>query len=219
MVAELLSQTRVAPKAVYGLERWAEENAALLQPFLHIFNPLTAAELKKVSALKTPQDVLAVAEIPAPPQLTPSGISFFLDGIRDPGNLGTILRIADWFGMSAVYCSSDCVDAFGPKVVQASMGAILRVPLLEMDLIDLLADNPSLPVLGAVLDGENVLKTKFPKSGLLVIGNEGTGIRPEVEAQLTGRLTIPRAPGSQAESLNAAVAAGILAALTLLIDE
>jgi TrmH family RNA methyltransferase len=214
MVAELLSQTRIPVTAIYGLERWADENAALLQPFYQLFNPVSEAELKKISALKSPQGVLAVAELPSPsPIPVTNGLAFFLDGIRDPGNLGTILRIADWFGLPAVYCSSGCVDAFGPKVVQASMGAILRVPLLERELPDILMDQPTLPVLGAVLDGENVLETKFPENGLLVIGNEGAGIRPENEALLTRRITIPRAPASGAESLNAAVAAGILAAL------
>ena len=118
LVAELLSQNRVGVSALYGLERWAAGNAALLQPFYHLFNPVTEAELKKISALKTPQQVLAVAEIPEPalPPLQ-GAVSFYLDGIRDPGNLGAIIRIADWFGMTAVYLSHDCVAVFSPKVV------------------------------------------------------------------------------------------------------
>ncbi|MBK6932265.1 MAG: RNA methyltransferase [Saprospirales bacterium] len=214
MVAELFAQTRIRVAAVYGLERWAEGNAAALAPFYSIFNPVTEAELKKISALATPQQVLAVAELPEPnPGASFDGMSFYLDGLRDPGNLGAVLRIADWFGFSAVYCSADCADAYSPKVVQASMGAVLRMPVAGMELAVLAATTPGLPVMGAVLDGVNVLDSALPTRGLLVIGNEGSGIRPETERLLTHRLTIPRAPGSRAESLNAAVAAGILAAL------
>ncbi len=212
MVAELLGQTRVPVVAVYGLERWAAENAERLAPFNEIFNPVTEFELKKISALSTPNEVLAVAAMPDSSQLPLPAMAFYLDGIRDPGNFGTILRIADWFGLGAVYCSSDSVDAFSPKVVQASMGAVFRVPVLEVDLDVLLATQPAWPVLGAVLEGENLFSAQLPDTGLLVIGNEGSGIRPDVDARLTRRLTIPRGQGSGAESLNASVAAGILAA-------
>ncbi|MBK8967924.1 MAG: RNA methyltransferase [Saprospiraceae bacterium] len=213
LVAELLVQKRIAVVSVFGLERWASENAALLAPFYHLFNAVTENDLKKVSALQTPPPVLAVAEMPEQPQPTlETGVAFYLDGIRDPGNLGTIIRVADWFGMPAVYCSPDCVDAFSPKVVQASMGAVLRIPLPAVELTEMLRNNPDLPVAGAVLDGDNIFTCDMPKHGLLVIGNEGGGIRPNVEILLTRRLTIPRAPGSAAESLNASVAAGILAA-------
>jgi TrmH family RNA methyltransferase len=218
MVAELLTQTRVPVVAIYALEEWAEANAALLAPFLSLFHPVTPAELQKISALTTQQGVLAVAEMPPPATIVvpqEPGRAFFLDGIRDPGNLGTILRIADWFGFSAVYCAPDCVDAFSPKVVQASMGAILRLPVLEMELADVLAPTPARPVLGAMLDGENAFAAKIPGDAVLVVGSEGSGIRPEVEKFLTLRLTIPRAPGSRAESLNASVAAGILAGLAM----
>lgn len=226
MVAELLTQTRVPVVAIYALEEWADANTALLAPFLTLFHPVTPAELQKISALTTQQGVLAVAEMPphvaeemapSPTIIAPQepGRAFFLDGIRDPGNLGTILRIADWFGFSAVYCSPDCVDAFSPKVVQASMGAILRLPVLEIELADVLAPTPARPVLGAMLDGENAFVAKIPGDAVLVVGSEGSGIRPEVEKFLTLRLTIPRAPGSRAESLNASVAAGILAGLAM----
>jgi len=216
LVLELLAQTRVPVAAIYGLERWALENAAALAPFNAIFNPVTEAELKKISALTTPNAVLAVAEMPD--STTPTsfgkgdGVAFYLDGIRDPGNMGTILRIADWFGFTAVFCSPDCADVYSQKVVQASMGAIFRTPVWEVAIPDLLAERPGCPVLGAILEGENLFEADLPASGLLVIGNEGSGISAEVEARLTHRLTIPRGPGSVAESLNASVAAGILAA-------
>ncbi|MCB0577605.1 MAG: RNA methyltransferase, partial [Saprospiraceae bacterium] len=123
------------------------------------------------------------------------------------------LRIADWFGMPAVFCSPDCVDAYSPKVVQASMGAILRIPVFEAELATLKTRVPELPLAGAVLDGEDVFEAALPPNGLLAIGNEGRGLRPEAEALLDRRLAIPRAPGGRAESLNAAVAAGIFAAV------
>lgn len=213
MVAELLTQTRVQTVALYALEHWADEHAALLEPYRQIFQPVSEPDLKKISALTSPQQVLAVAEIPtATPSPWGHG-AFFLDGIRDPGNLGTILRVADWFGFSAVFCSPDCADAFSPKVVQASMGAIFRMPVFEMELDEVLAIAPECAVLGAVLDGENVFGAQYAGSNLLVVGGEGSGMRRETEHRLTKRLTIPRAPGSEAESLNAAVAAGILAAV------
>lgn len=138
---------------------------------------------------------------------------FYLDGIQDPGNLGSILRIADWFGFAAVYCSPDCVDVFNPKVVQASMGAVLRMPVWEIPISDLCEQPSTFPVLGAMLDAENVMNAQLPNHGLLVIGNEGKGISTEVMAFLTQRISIPKHPKGGAESLNAAVAAGILAAL------
>lgn len=216
LVTELLHQSRVPVAGVYALEHWAEEHAAILAPHRYLVHVATEAELKKISALTTPPSVLAVAGMPEPLQEEASaGPAFYLDGIRDPGNLGTILRIADWFGFSAVFCSPDCADAFSPKVVQASMGAILRVPVGEQEIAEVLHARPGLPVLGAMLDGENAFEASIPPDALLVIGSEGGGIRPEVEKHLTGRLTIPRAPGSRAESLNASVAAGILAAFVL----
>lgn len=217
MVGELLAQNRVAVSGIYGLEAWALEHAALLAPFSALFNPVSEAELRKISGLTTPNAVLAVAEIPDPALLPASatGLAFYLDGIRDPGNMGTILRVADWFGFNAVYCSPDCAEVYSPKVVQASMGAVFRVPAGEFSLDTLVAALPGLPVLGAVLGGENVFDANFPNHGLLVIGNESGGIRPEAALLLTHRLTIPRGPGSVAESLNASVAAGILAALAV----
>lgn len=213
MVAELLTQTRVRTVALYALEPWAEEHAALLEPFRSVFQPVSDSELKKISSLTTPQQVLAVAEMPTSTPAPWASGAFFLDGIRDPGNLGTILRVADWFGFSAVFCSPDCADVFSPKVVQASMGAIFRMPVYEMELESVLAIAPDSAVLGAVLDGENVFGAQYAGSDLLVVGGEGSGMQAETERQLTKRLTIPRAPGSEAESLNAAVATGILAAV------
>lgn len=213
LVGELLGQRRVAVSFLYGLDSWAVAQGERLKPFLEKFAPLTAAELKKVSTLTTPNQVLAVADMPEDAAPADFIKALYLDGIQDPGNLGTILRIADWFGLSPVFCSPDCVDVYSPKVVQAGMGAVLRVPALEIPLEEILEKWPELPLLGASMVGESVFNAQLPDRGLLVIGNEGRGISPEVVARLSRQLTIPRAPQGQAESLNAAVATGILAAI------
>jgi RNA methyltransferase, TrmH family len=215
MVAELLGQTRINVSQIFALESWIDKNARFLRPFSAKVNPITAAELDKISALSTPNQVLAVADIPLEKinfELVTTDICFYLDGIQDPGNLGSILRVADWFGLPTVYCSPDCVDVYSPKVVQASMGAIFRVQSWEIDLCELLMAAPQIAVVGAVLDGENVFEANLPSNGLLVIGNEGKGISPQTEHLLTHRISIPRHPTGKAESLNASVAAGILAA-------
>ena len=216
MAAELLAQRRVAVSAVFALERWADANAALLRPFLEKFNAVGETELKKISALTTPNQVLVVAELPGEP-FSPAALRsdycFYLDGIQDPGNLGTILRVADWFGIPAVVCSPDSADAFGPKAVQASMGAFLRVGIWEMTLEELLEKAPGIPVAGAVFGGESLFQAAVPANGVIVIGSEGRGVSPATEVLLTHRLTIPRHPSGGAESLNAAVAAGIFAAV------
>lgn len=217
MVAELLGQNRFPVLSVWGLERWAADNAALLQPVLQNFNPVTESELRKISGLTTPNSVLAVAQWPDEwpgATLFQTDICLYLDGIQDPGNLGTILRIADWFGFPAVFCSPDSVDVFSQKVVQASMGAVFRVPVREVALPALLAESAAPPpVMGAVLGGSDLFQTDLPRHGLLVIGNEGRGIGSAVEPLLSHRLTIPKHPAGRAESLNAAVATGILAAV------
>lgn len=216
MVGELLAQERIAISAIFGLEDWAAHNVGLLQPFSEIFTAVTEAALGKVSSLSTPNSVLAIAEMPSDAlntELPGQDICFFLDGIQDPGNLGSILRIADWFGIPAVFCAPDTVDIFNPKVVQASMGAIFRVKSWETPLAMILKEAPETPTLGAVLGGSDVFETLLPTNGLLVIGNEGRGISPDIERLLSHRLTIPRHPMGAAESLNAAVAAGILAAI------
>jgi TrmH family RNA methyltransferase len=215
MVRELLAQQRIGIQSLYALSSWVEENAALLKPFAAVMQIVTEAELAKISSLSTPNAVLAVAQLPDDAPDTPfpaENLCFYLDGIQDPGNMGSILRVADWFGFPAVYCSPDSVDVFSPKVVQASMGAIFRVQCFEIELNTLLEQFPGLPVAGAVLDGANVFQATLPHHGLIVIGNEGRGISFKTEALLTRRLSIPRHPDGGAESLNAAIAAGIMAA-------
>lgn len=216
MVTELLNQQRIQVHSIFALENWLDEHQGRLNT-----SPETATtavndqELQKISSLTTPNRVLAVAEMPdegLPIELPTYDWCFYLDGIRDPGNLGTIMRIADWFGMPAVFCSPDSADAYSPKTVQSTMGALFRVTTKEIALPDLLLARPDWPVCGAVLGGTSVFEGGFPSSGLLVIGSEGKGLSAETEGLLTQRVTIPKAPDGGAESLNAGVAAGIIAA-------
>ena len=138
-----------------------------------------------------------------------------LDGIQDPGNLGTIIRLADWFGIEHIYCSSNTVDAYSPKVVQASMGGLARVNLYYGSLTDLISslDN-DVPVYGTFLNGENIYRQSLSQHGLIIMGNEGNGVSPEVEAFITRRLYIPNYPMERetSESLNVAVATAIVCA-------
>jgi len=177
-------------------------------------SPLRVGEgdLAKLSALDTPSPVLAVARMPAPsPPAPPRGRILALDGIQDPGNLGTLLRAADWFGLDRVVCSPDCVDLFNPKTVQASMGSLFRVAVELCPLPDFLRDLPeSFWRAGAFLGGENLYGATLPDEGVLVLGNEGRGIREEVAALLPQRLSIPGFGG--AESLNVAMAGALFAA-------
>lgn len=217
MAAELLGQARVSIQELYGLAGWLEENASQLAGVSFPVEAVTPAELKQISTLATPNQVLVVARIPEvipAPQVICNHYSLFLDGIRDPGNLGTILRIADWFGIPFVGCSPDCVDLYNPKVIQASMGAFLRVQAGAFTLTELTGYcDPDLPVLGASMDGDDLFRRSLPGRGILVIGSEAKGISPAVSDMLTLRLRIPAPPGGGAESLNAAVAAGIFCAV------
>lgn len=216
MVTELLNQQRIQVHSIFALENWLEEHhGRLLTGPAIATTVVNDQELQKISSLTTPNRVLAVAEMPddeLPNELPAYDWCFYLDGIRDPGNLGTIMRIADWFGMPAVFCSPDSADAFSPKTIQSTMGALFRVVTKEVALPALLQARPDWPVFGAVLGGTSVFESGFPSSGLLVIGSEGKGLSAETEALLTNRVTIPKPESGGAESLNAAVAAGILAA-------
>jgi len=171
---------------------------------------ISVTELEKISSLKTPQDVVALVRMPQWPILEQSDLqgkfSLVLDGIQDPGNLGTIIRIADWFGMEHVICSEDTVDVYNPKVIQASMGSLARVRVHYINLYELLS-SIHLPVFGALLDGKNIYDVDFGTGGLVVMGNEGNGIRPEIQKLVSQAVTIPRV--GKAESLNVAIATAI----------
>lgn len=192
---------------------------------------------RRISSLDSPPAALAVLDMPAaglpatglldpqvfspaptsPASSPPAGLQLYLDGIRDPGNLGTILRVADWFGHAAVYLSEDCVDVYNSKTVQASMGAFLRVRAHTSSLSQLQLNYPQLAIVGTRIEsGHDGLAYAWPRDSLLVIGSESHGIRPEQQSLINTWISIPRGrEGSGAESLNAAVASGILCAAYL----
>jgi len=172
-------------------------------------------ELKKISNLSTPNQVLAVVRqnhTHLRPDELQESLVLFLDGIQDPGNMGTILRIADWFGIPSVICSPMCVDVYNPKVIQATMGAIFRIKTVEMDFGELVFKFPQLTFYGAVLDGQNIFQMELPQHGVIVIGNESSGISASIQEQLDYQISIPSGKNGGAESLNAAVATGIICA-------
>ena len=174
------------------------------------FIEVTDQELKKISSLKNPNKVLAIFKIPN--QINPimGGLILALDSINDPGNLGTIIRLCDWFGIEQLVCSNETVDCFNSKVVQASMGSLTRVAVSYLDLKKYL-QNASVPIFVADMDGLDVYKTKLPESALLVLGNEANGISDDIKQLVTTKITIPRYGAfQQTESLNVATASAIL---------
>lgn len=167
-------------------------------------------ELKKISFLKTPKDSVAVCYLAAEERMEDKNIQLVLDGIQDPGNLGTIIRLADWFGIEQIICSEDTVDFYNPKVIQASMGSFTRVNIIYTDLVEYLSETDNVNI-GTDMDGESIYSFERPEKINLILGNEGNGMRPETEALLQQRITIPRFGSSQStESLNVSMAAGII---------
>ena len=171
---------------------------------------LSESDFKKISALATPNNCLAVFKIPASMPIIEKGLILALDDIRDPGNLGTILRLCDWFGISQVICSEQTVDLYNPKVVQATMGSISRVNVSYVNLKSFL-ENSSLPIFGTFMDGTNVYNENLPSNAIVIMGNEANGISQEIEKTIKNRLTIPRFGDLQlTESLNVASATAII---------
>ena len=172
-------------------------------------------DIEKVSLLKSPQDVLAVFHQPdyvLDNETLKNELSLVLDGIQDPGNLGTIIRLADWFGINQVICSPDSADVYNPKTVQATMGTIARVKVFYTSLPEWLSGMGNIPVYGTFLEGKNIYTESLPSSGLIVMGNEGNGISADVEKRITDKLFIPNFPqgAESTESLNVAVATAIV---------
>ena len=168
------------------------------------------AELKKISTLQTPQGILALVNTPKKQELTPgllrNKFSLLLDDVQDPGNLGTIIRTADWFGIDHIICSEQTVEAYNPKTVQSTMGSLARMNIFYTDL-NTFIENANLPVYGASLDGNNIYTVNWGHEGLILLGNEGHGISEKLIKKITTSVTIPRI--GKAESLNVAVSAAI----------
>lgn len=178
---------------------------------------VTEEELRKVSFLQHPQQVLAIFEQDSQnafdaTEVDVTELSLALDGVQDPGNLGTIIRIADWFGITHIYCSQETADVYNPKVVQATMGSIARVSVRYGDLQALIDNLPEgTPVYGTLLDGENIYQQELDNKGIIIMGNEGKGISPALAKKVNKRLLIPNFPEGRAtaDSLNVAIATAI----------
>jgi len=192
-------------KAVYALDSWDSPDTSIEVTRIEAF------ELEKMSMLQTPNQVLAVAMMPQQVKALDLGgqLTLVLDGIQDPGNMGTIIRTADWFGITQIVASEDTVDVYNPKVIGATMGSFMRVSVTYKNLAEWMP-TVKLRVYGALLEGENIFTTNAVKEGLLVIGSEGKGIRENILDLITHPVTIPKTGG--AESLNAGIAAGIIVA-------
>ena len=171
---------------------------------------ISEAELKKISNLKTPNKVLGLFTIPDEKPIQKNGLIIALDAINDPGNLGTIIRLCDWFGVAQLVSSKDTVDCYNQKVVQASMGSLTRVSIRYIDLKSYLEET-KIPAFIADMDGENVYKSDLPKEAILVMGNEANGVSSEIKQLVKNKISIPRFGDKQeTESLNVATATAIL---------
>ena len=199
VVSELL-RSDFEIKNIYATKEWEVSNDNITQ--------ISNAELQKISNLKSPNKVLAVVQFKNHKIIKHDGITLVLDDINDPGNLGTIIRMCDWFGVKQIICSKNTVDIFNPKVVQSAMGSAFRVQVNYTDLENYLSDITT-PIYGAFMDGKNLKEVKLPKSAHLVMGNEANGISAEINKLITDKVAIKNI-GKSAESLNVAVATSIL---------
>lgn len=171
---------------------------------------VSETELKKISTLKSPNKVLSLFKIPEEKPIQNSGLILALDAINDPGNLGTIIRLCDWFGIAQLICSKDTVDCYNQKVVQASMGSLTRIKIQYLDLKNYFSES-LLPTFIADMNGENIYQTVLPKEGILILGNEANGVSEEIKKKIKHKISIPRFGETQkTESLNVATAAAIL---------
>lgn len=206
------------PYAVVATRRWIDEHPDLAERFeRYDLTAVTATEIKQMSSLTTPQEIIAIYRLPErefDAEAATQRLVVALDGVQDPGNLGTIIRTCDWFGITDLVCSRATADAFAPKVIQATMGAISRVRVCYTDLEPLIGSliDKGVPVYGTFLDGESIYTRELSANGLIVMGNEGNGISSAIAEMIGRRLLIPSftAPGFEtSESLNVATATAI----------
>ncbi len=215
MVRELL-MSRFETIEVFAVQQYIDELPANLKRKAEI-SAISERDLERISFLKTPNKAVALAKLPE--KRTPAdlrGLSIALDNVQDPGNLGTIVRTAAWFGIANVFCSPDTVDVYNPKVIQSTMGAIFKVNVTYCDLAELAATarKAGIPMFGTRLDGENLYAAELPKNAIVVMGNESKGLSAEISALMDSNLKIPSyaPPTSDMESLNVAVATAIVCA-------
>ncbi|MEM6878977.1 MAG: RNA methyltransferase [Bacteroidota bacterium] len=237
MVAELVSQSAYDIDAIYAVSGWSnpgfpsdmitivsEKELGRMSQLSSPNEVLAVLGLPQVGAFRSPSNVAPVlftndsdsgtddtgSAIEHFSTLLNQGWSIYLDGVQSPANLGAVIRVADWFGFRAVIRGPETADLYNHKSLQASMGSFLRIPSPELSLKDIRETMPDLPVYGTATDGESIYQFEPPDRAVLVIGREGSGIRPDTHSLLKDYLSIPRASGGQAESLNAAVAAGVI---------
>ena len=211
VVMDLLNTRKFVCKEIFALNNWVEEHAKLLSLLRdRVITQVEDFELQKISSLSTAHDVVAVFEKRKPVyEFKPaSKITLALDTIQDPGNLGTIIRIADWFGIENIICSIGCADMYNAKVVQSTMGSLGRVNVIYTNLVEWLQKNNAIKIYSASLEGKNVKAFGKLKEGIIIIGNEANGVSKKVMELVNEKITIPRI--GEAESLNAAVATGII---------
>ena len=219
--AKCVADTREAfvAEAVVGTPEWLETNSALFGHGAGLWNPEIArvaspSEISRISGMNSSPEVFAIYRIPeesADDPIVPEGeLALMLDGVQDPGNFGSILRTADWFGITRVFASRQSADLYNPKVIQATMGAVSRVKVIYADLPEIVSANPGLPVYGTLLDGTDLYKTDLKSNALIVMGNEGRGLTPQMRRLVTHPVLIPPYnPVSHGESLNVAAATAI----------
>ena len=201
IINELLAASNVQPVELYGVKEWVatHPNTEEIEPSM----------LERISFLSTPNQVLGIFKKPArKPMHLADSVTIMADNIQDPGNLGTIIRCADWFGIKQVICSKDSADVFGPKAVQSTMGSIARVSVYYEDLEEIIRSHPSTHVYAATLEGRNIHEIKPLHHGIILVGNESKGISANLLKLVQEKITIPKI--GDAESLNAAVATGII---------
>ena len=208
IVKDLLQEKMVTIKAIYALKEWIDDNKKLVGVAELI--EIEEADLEKISQLKTPNKVIAVVQQfdTTTKIITSNKITLALDGLQDPGNLGTIIRIADWFGVEQIVCSNDSADIYNSKVVQSTMGSIARVKVFYTDLEQWLREQEGISIYATTLEGKAINSVGKIKEGIIVFGNESKGISLAVMNIATDKITIPKK--GKAESLNAGVAAGII---------
>lgn len=216
VVSELLNEGIVTE--LFFTEQYSEFVKDALAKHVFNFSIITEKELSKISNFSTPNGLLAICKFPNFDfsfNVLRKSFSLYLDGIKDPGNLGTIVRVCDWFGINNIVCSLDTVDCFNSKVIQSSMGSIARVQVHYMDFKKFYSDiknfiNPDFQVFAATLDGKNAFKFKFPEFGVLIIGSESHGVSNDILSLVKSEISIPKRNQGRAESLNAASAASII---------